>query len=262
MRCVWFVAFLLLGCGSLPDLGQKKKDEDAKPAPSAPTDTNTATETGSETAETDRKRCQPTTSFAAADMVDFESVVKLINALPFPLTLDCALKALPRPYALTATRSRLSVQPAGSDDEPRLFINYNTKLYLSVTPGKEGGTLLEMSLLQPDNSSLKGEIAFPLNEAISPDLPYTHILRNDGVSGTRCAGCHGQEKAVTGQTNRFVSQAFKPREAGIVSLFGLKELAKLCKDKPAEDSCHRIEIVIEGEGITEHQFPGAMPTMF
>lgn len=264
MRFAWLVTVFLLGCGSMPDLSQKKDDE-TKPSPPTTqneTNTNTEAETNDTADETGQKLCQPSKTFSSTDMIDFESVVKLINALPFPLTLDCVLKTLPRPYALTATQSRLSVQPAGTDEEPRLFISYNTKLYISVTPGKEGGTLLEMSLLQPDNTSLKGEIAFPLVAAISPDLPYTHILRTDGVPGTRCAGCHSQEQAVAGQTNRFVSKAFKPRDTSIVSLFGLKELAKLCKKKPAEDSCHRIEIVVNGEGITEHQFPGSLPTMF
>ena len=134
--------------------------------------------------------------FAPEGMGDpqtIEDVVRLINALEPPVTIPCLLESLERPIVVEASKSIQSAQPAFGPNNPR-FLLHRDNLVISAVPKGDGRAVLEMSLEDPPGSgrSVKGELPFPVTEALPLGAAYTQIQSDLG--GTKCVHCHISEE--------------------------------------------------------------------
>jgi hypothetical protein len=185
------------------------------------------------TGQTPETTCTPVTQ----SITKIADVVALINSLPKPLSLDCLIASLRRPFALNATASVISAQPATSRDRPRIFL-HNEGLFLSVVPGDN---LLEFGETWQTVYSIKGELSFPVKETLSDNAPFVSIgpIFSQSQNQTRCGGpCHGTtlEYSKQGGTTIFASQIVRPNPALNVTLDELKEAWKQCS-APDDAAC-------------------------
>ena len=157
-----------------------------------------------------------------------EEVVELVNSLPKPLSIPCFLESLNRPLEIFATNSRSSVQPAVGEI-PRVFI-FKGPLVISVAPEGPGQSLVEVSHLISDYESVKGELAFPVNEELSKSAAYEGVLSG---SGTRCSACHFSEHNASDSfpSVAYASQALRPSFTSEVSIDSLRSLAEACNSR-------------------------------
>lgn len=190
-----------------------------------------------------------------------EDVVALINTLPKPVTIPCVLDVLPRPFAINATTSDLSVQPADGIGNPRIFIAINF-LIITFTMAADEPPALEFSQLLSDDESVKGEITFPVTQDLMASAPYTQVVR-EGNIGTRCAACHFNERPATSSfpANAFISKALRPFARQDVSFDLLKEMSANCATI-VSDRCDILQSLFRGAEPTRYNFPSAMPTLF
>lgn len=190
-----------------------------------------------------------------------EDVIRLINALPKPVTLECYLESLARPLELNASSSQLSVQRADSEKSPRFFI-FQNNLISSVTLGSEGQNLLELSLLINEQKSVKGEIPFPVTDSLQTNAAYKNILRNDN-KGTRCGACHLEEvKAVDPiDSAAFVSKAIKPFDYSRVDLEDLAAESHKCAEDSSE-RCKLLRALMEHGEVLPKNFSNEMSMLF
>ena len=189
-----------------------------------------------------------------------EDVIALINALPKTVSITCYLEALQRPLRLNATTSELSVQPGVDSTSPRLFL-FSGNLISGVVAKGEGANFLELSLLLDVQTSIKGEIAFPVTADLPADAAYARTMRSDG-SGTRCAGCHLDETVPPGATSGLAraSRALKPFDRHDVPVGTLRETRLSCAK--TDVGCLLLEAVFGGGDVEAETFPAAMPTLF
>lgn len=277
----FLIVWLASGCG--PFLGKKRDapaDDSATtqtppPETAPPTDSATTTETSTSTdseqscgiwCEEEPHVVCTLPSGAPSRPAKIADLVTLLNLLPMPVTLPCLLDVLPKPYELTATRGRSSLQPAHDAENPRVFV-FIDGLILSFVPDGPDRELLEVSEVQPgDATSVKGELEFPLKAPVAPSAFYDRVQRKDGIEGTRCARCHNNDAVQPGaeyEGKAFVSQALRPLDAEIVPLSTLRELGTACKGVVSR-RCDVFRAMLgEGEGTAkERLFPKTMPTMF
>jgi hypothetical protein len=212
-------SFLLLIC-FLSACGRDSASSDPDPA-------------NEPTAETPDPSCSPVTQ----SITKIAEVVALINSLPKPLSLDCLIASLKRPFALNATASVISAQPATSRDRPRIFL-HNEGLFLSVVPGDN---LLEFGETWQNVYSIKGELSFPIKETLSDNAPFVSIgpIFSQSQNQTRCGGpCHGTtlEYSNQGGVTVFASQIVRPNPELNVTLDELKEAWKQCST-PDDAAC-------------------------
>ncbi len=192
-------------------------------------------------------------------------LVTLLNLLPRPVSLPCLLDVLPKPYELTATTGRFSLQPAHDSENPRFFV-FIDDLVLSFVPDGPDRELLEVSELLSESTSVKGELEFPLTTQLPTSAFYDHVKRTDGIEGTRCGRCHNGEAAQPGaeyEGKAFVSQALRPLDREMLPLGELRALGAACKGVVAR-RCDILRALF-GDGTAdakERPFPTAMPTMF
>lgn len=177
-------------------------------------------------------RCAP----VPQSMTRIADVIALINSLPKPVTLDCVMASLRRPFALNATSSVISAQPASSRDKPRIFL-HNEGLFLSVVPG---AATLEFGETWQSLYSIKGELTFPIRENLADNAPFVGIgpIFSSSQNQTRCgAPCHGTtlEYSKQGGVTIFASQIVRPNPALDIPLDELKAAWKNCStpDDPA-----------------------------
>ncbi|HET9239678.1 MAG TPA: hypothetical protein VFO10_20630 [Oligoflexus sp.] len=163
-------------------------------------------------------------------------VIALINSLPKPVTLDCVIASLRRPFALNATASVISAQPASSRDKPRIFLHHEG-LFLSVVPGT---ATLEFGETWQSIYSIKGELTFPIQENLADNAPFVGIgpIFSSSQNQTRCgAPCHltTVEYSKQGGVTIFASQIVRPNPALDIPLDELKAAWKNCStpDDPA-----------------------------
>ncbi len=190
-----------------------------------------------------------------------EDVVTLINALPTPVTLPCFLENLARPLRLFATKSVFSAQPAAGERSPRIFI-FLDPLILSVVPEGDTSVLLELSVLESDTRSLKGEIPFPVTEPLEPSAPYDRLLGNEGL--TSCGFCHREEQpaAALPFANAYISDAIRPQPISEVDLADVREQHRLCDADTEPERCDMLRALFDYGEIERGEFPPEMPTFF
>jgi uncharacterized low-complexity protein len=198
---------------------------------------------------------------AAHDPTTIAATLALIDDLPHPVTIPCLLASLPRPLEIAATDSELSAQPSGSRTYPRIFIRRQS-LLLSVVPTGIGSRNLELSELDAGGThSLKGDLRFPVTEALAPDAPYAPIL-NDAGNGTLCAACHGGERRAGGDQPKeaHLSIALRPHDAQLVPLAELEAVVSTCGHE-LDDACRMLRSLYRGgEAPTEYTFPATLAT--
>jgi hypothetical protein len=189
-----------------------------------------------------------------------DQTVELVNALPKPLTLACFVEALARPLFLHATRSVLSQQPAQGEGNPRLFF-YLEPLLVSVVPAGVGAHLLELGEQRPGYRSLKAELSFPIDGAVSAAAPYEHALFSEGVTG--CAFCHADEQrdpTLAGAPG-YVSQSLRPRDSERVPLAGVRDELAGCDAEREPERCALLDAVFGWGSPADWDFPAEMPTL-
>jgi hypothetical protein len=136
------------------------------------------------------RACVPPAGLGAPSTI--EDLVDLVNALPKPTSLPCLLESLDRPLPLYATTSVAGAQPASGPQNPRLFL-FRGALTMSVTLEGEASQVLELSYAIGDRRSIKGELVFPVDDALAPSAPYDQVELG---GGTICGFCHGAEARV------------------------------------------------------------------
>lgn len=189
-----------------------------------------------------------------------QEITDLINKLPKPLELDCFLASLKRPLNINATSSTLSLQPALSSKDPRIFI-FNENIIFSIATAGEGAYALEFSQLKSDRRSFKGEIHFPVTENINVSAPFATLLTGNQ---TRCSGCHTVEQAeyLLGGVQIYSSIAIKPTENRNVTISELKNEQYLCEFN--NDSSYRCRLyngLLNHGEVNPQDFPEDMPTL-
>lgn len=161
-----------------------------------------------------------------------DDLVDTVNAMPKPVSLACAVAALPRPLELVATNSVTSMQPASGPENPRLFI-LEPAMVISVVGDGVGAPLLEMGQWVTPLRTLKAEITFPLAGALDHQTPYEEIRFNAAV--THCGLCHREEEASESIDGGFVSIAFRPSPDSIVPFEVLTAQHEACTE--ASERC-------------------------
>lgn len=189
-------------------------------------------------------------------------VLTLVNALPKPLSLACLLETFARPIELNATRSVVSAQPAGGVRSPRMFLFYDP-LIMSIVPAGPGSHLLEFGEQRGDNTSLKGELAFPIvDSALPPEAPFERVMFD--AERTGCAFCHRSEEPATdiAYTKAFVSQALRPLPQERVAISALEAELTSCDAAEEPERCAMLRAVLQPDGALPRDFPAELDTFF
>ncbi|MER2560546.1 MAG: hypothetical protein ABTQ32_07510 [Myxococcaceae bacterium] len=187
---------------------------------------------------------------AAPQSVD--DVIARINALPMPVSVACFTASLPRPLSLVATSSRFSAQPAGSAEDPRLFLFTGTAI-LSIVTGGDGKDLLEVGELVTPSRTLKAEFKFPVTAPITREAGYAHL---DYIpASTTCGLCHSAEQAHPAHPMARVSLALRPPARTSVSLEKTRSFASACDRETQRDRCLRWASVFGFGEVVDGVFP-------
>ena len=200
-------------------------------------------------------RCAP--SGEAPQSID--EAIDRINGLPDP-SLSCLVASLPRPLRITATNSPFSAQPAEGFDRPRVFL-HSDGLVLSVTLGEAGAHLLEFGEWTDDEHTIKGEIAFPIDEGgVSYEEPYLDLERSSG-SGTSCGICHGNEQAVEDRLSAFESLALQPRRNQVVNVDYLRAITETCDPEADLHQCTMLHTIFDYGDVVHEDFRETIGTL-
>ena len=207
-------------------------------------------------------RCRPGPG-ATGSPQTIEQAVALINTLPRPVTVDCVVQALDRPLHMNATDSIFSAQPAQGRSSPRVFI-FSGPLILSVTLGSQGLHLLEFGQLLEDEPgvSIKGELAFPVQDELPPSAPYAHIRHNDRL--TTCGLCHAQERE-RGHLDGVPitsSRALRPSDRFVIPLVEVWAEVERCDPQAEPARCALLRALFEREPAQERLFPESIDVFF
>lgn len=188
-----------------------------------------------------------------------DETIALANALPRPLTLPCFVEALGRPLQLHATRSVFSAQPATGTRSPRIFLRFDS-LVMSVVPEGMGAHLLELGEERQGFRSLKAELSFPLEEAVTPALPYEHVLFSEDL--TACAFCHAAEERdpLVPDAAGYVSQALRPFSGQRLQLADLVQELQTCDASLEPDRCALLDALFGWGEAADWDFPKEMAT--
>jgi hypothetical protein len=184
----------------------------------------------------------------------------MIAQLPKPLELECFLKNLKRPLSINATSSKMSVQPAVSAQDPRIFI-FKGNLVLSFVTAGNGSLVLEFSEWKSDVRSIKGEIEIPVVSNFKPVDAFTRTI-TDGR--TTCSGCHTSEQAeyVYNGVQMYSSKTLKPTSSTKVTLQELQAEYYLCQAQSSKSRRCAIYSALLSEGqVSDIDFPVLTPTL-
>jgi len=182
-------------------------------------------------------------------------IVDHLNALPKPVSLPCLVSSLPGPLPLLATRSVFSAQPAVGQRSPRIFLLYG-QMTLSIALDGMGKDLLEFGEHRPEQRSLKAEIEFPVEEALTHEAPFERILYKDGQ--TSCAFCHRNEARADdiGFAEAFVSIAYRPTDfQAAVSVSELAALRAECDPEAEPQRCAMLQSLFAQGTPVDRAFP-------
>jgi hypothetical protein len=228
-----------------------RSDAAASPAPVADTPTSAVTEEPPACSDLGGLANEPKT---------IKQFVAFVNALPKPVSVSCVLAALKRPLAVSATNSAFSAQPSSGADNPRIFIG-SGDLVISVVTGGTMAAHIELGETTTPESSIKGDLAFPLVADFTEASPYEALY--DAKTGlTSCSSfCHekGQVVATIGATKAFSSLRIRPSPAHDVSLTDLARLRADCAGSTTE-RCRMFQALFFGAAPVPYRFPAALPT--
>jgi hypothetical protein len=209
------------------------------------------------------RRCLPGPG-ASGTVRSIDDAVKLVNALPRPVTVTCFVESLDRPLRLTATSSLISLQPAMGRRSPRVFL-LGDGLVMSVVVDGKGRDLVELGQFVTGARTMKGEIAFPVAEELPPGEPYRRI-RSDGMgtAGTSCRFCHpGEEPGPeVGGATAFISGAHKPNHRTVVGLDDIQRERQACDPAAEPARCELLGALLDHGQAIETAFPDEVPTFF
>lgn len=206
-----------------------------------------------------RARCTPPAGMTGSPQTIGDAVA-LLNALPKPTSVACFVESLDRPLGAYATNSTLSLQPAVSNQSPRVFLRVGN-MWLSVVVDGPGADLIEFGELIGDGlRSLKGELQLPLADVVAPTLPFDRVIYSGG--GTTCGLCHRQEIVdhVEGMSQIFSSVAFRPDTKTRVALDGLRAQAASCDWQAQPARCDLLSALFGGGDVVDAEFPSNLAT--
>lgn len=190
----------------------------------------------------------------AAKPGGIESIVRLVehvNALPAPVDVPCLVASLPRPLALVATSNTLSAQPAASVKSPRVFMLFD-KLVVSVVPEGSGAPFAELGEWVTPTRTLKGELAFPVEQALPTETPFVRIEQSNHT--TPCGVCHRNEATHESIAHGYVSSAFRPIN-GLVKLPALEaEHAACAQAADTSTRCMMFHAIFDFGEVTQGAF--------
>lgn len=201
-------------------------------------------------------------SGVSASPSNIEEIVELVNGLVAaqakPVTLPCVVESLKRPIGVLAAISTFSLQPSAGPGSPRIFL-FSGDLVATVVPGK-GQDLLELAERTTETRSLKAELEFPLEVALSGSEPYARIRRADG---TVCAACHGGEVPAAERAGAlsFESDILRPLATQEVPLAQIQSEALACDVAAEPERCALLTAVF-GHGETYPQYFSAQANTF
>jgi hypothetical protein len=167
----------------------------------------------------------------------------LINALPKPLSIACFIESLEHPLKIQASSSQLSSQPAINAESPRIFI-YFGNLTLTIVASDNSDTTIEFGERSAYQMAIRGEIAFPVLNALPTSDAYTTI-RNAG--GTRCAFCHDSERAVADDATHqqaYASEVIPLPAVSNVSIASVIHSAETCDPGKSPRRCATLSAVV------------------
>ncbi len=148
-----------------------------------------------------------------------------LNALPHPVSVACAVASLPRPISVVATLSLTSAQPAANAKNPRIFV-LGSGLVLSVVPEGPGMHLLELGEWVTPLRTLKGELEFPLTQALAGTEPFTRVQYQTARS--TCGLCHRDEAPSPTVAGAYTSVAYRPSPDSTVAVSALQLEHQAC----------------------------------
>lgn len=202
--------------------------------------------------------CAEETDISAAPQ-NIGEAIEFINALPHPVTLNCFLERLERPVPLNATWSTVSLQPADGRRSPRVFLFYGDLIMSVATDGVPGTTLLEFGEFVAPTKSIKGELAFPIEETLDITAPLQHVF--DG-EGSKCRICHGGEAETPEYDLAFASDALRFRAMEEVELDDLKLEHTQCDATVEPDRCVRLDALFGFGPVVPADFPEGLQTIY
>jgi hypothetical protein len=204
--------------------------------------------------------CATKTHIAAAPRSVGE-VVTLLNQLPKPLTLPCFLESLPHPFAIQATRSIVSAQPAVGARSPRMFLFFDP-LIVSVVPEGQGGRLLELGERRGETSSLKAELEFPIESLLQPEAAFDRLRYDDDTSS--CDFCHAEPEPAADydHPHAAISRGIRPIPRDRVALGDLIRETETCDPAQEPDRCAMLRALFEGTPPLDAEFPATYKTFF
>jgi hypothetical protein len=256
-------SMVMTSCGE--DARSSEPTELVLPTPTPTPSTNVGKATNqtpspSPTQTVERSPCTAPAGFAFP-LVEIEDVITLLNSMPKPIDIPCFLDVLPRPLAVNATESQLSVQPALGAASPRIFLFFEDLIVTFAVQG-EGAKTVEFSYLLSDKTSVKGELRFPVDDTLTVDAPYREIVDSSG-DFTRCSACHSGEEAAPPRFGpyAFSSKAIKPFANRNVSKTQLDALHKSCAGK-RDFRCDIINALFGGGTVETREFPAGMSNFF
>lgn len=187
-------------------------------------------------------------------------LVDLINGLPRPVTLQCLLSSLDRPLGLVATENVISAQPALGPDDPRVFV-VSGRLSMSLVTNGDYRAYLELGEYSVDaQRSIKGELQFPVTEALEARAPFARLL-TESQTATRCRICHYPEQPVTSYDfeGAFESIAYRPYPQYDLPVQHVRQLYEACDVERQAERCATLSALFAHGDVVAGAFPQAMP---
>lgn len=209
-------------------------------------------------ADLDLRRCKPGPDTTGSPQTIAEAVA-LANGLPQPATAACFLEALDRPLRIEATKSFASAQPAKGPRSPRLFMFMGDRLVITAAIDGDGRDLIEFGETVAPGRTVKGELEFPLNAALTDDAPFTRIRNPEHGNITTCFVCHDSERDEDGFPNGRSSLALRPRTKSLVPIETLQQEFEACDEDAEPQRCAMLQAVVAWGPLEHHPFDRGMP---
>lgn len=185
-------------------------------------------------------------------------VVDRIGALPFPVTLECFVTSLPRPFPVEASGDIFSAQPAIDQNSPRLLTWY-PGLTLTFATAGPGAALVELGELSDDTHSIKAEIAFPVADPLPESAPYERV-RGEDLAGSKCVFCHADESEV--EPGVFTSAPLRPDPLRVVPLAQVEGQAEACARDATDPRCTLLRAMFDHGDVEHTPLPDYWGTLY
>lgn len=187
--------------------------------------------------------------------------VALMDSLPKPTPVECFIESLNRPLYAEATSSIVSAQPAAGRRSPRVF-TFHGPLILSFTVDGEGRDLVELSEATVSNHTTKGEIAFPIEEAVTLQDAFDRVALDPGPPATSCGFCHREETTSSLYDGAgFSSLALRPMPETLVPIERLQQEHEACDATTEPERCRYLDALVAPGPLVHQAFPEAYPTL-